>query len=415
MSAQFPDKLAPLFEPARYKVLYGGRGASKSWGIARALLIEGATKPIRVLCAREIQRTIADSVHLLLSDQIEALGLSGHYRILEAEIRGLNGTSFAFAGLRQQDAGKLKSFEGVDRCWVEEAQAVSKKSWDILIPTIRKDGSEIWVSFNPELDSDDTYTRFVVNPPPGTVLINIGWRDNPWFPETLRLEKDHLEKVDPEAYQNVWEGKCRTTVDGAIYHREVTEAVESKRIRPVPYDPMLKVHTVWDLGWNDQMSIILVQRLGSELRIIDYIEDSHRTLVDYVAELQGKRYLWGTDFLPHDGAAKNYQTGKSAQEILQSQGRRVEIVPNTDVETGIKTARIVFPRVFFDETKAQRLLNCLKRYRRVIPTTTNEPGSPLHDEYSHGADAFRYLCLVADRMRNEDKMKPLKYDNRGIV
>lgn len=370
---------------------------------------------MRVLCAREIQRTIADSVHLLLSDQVEALGLSGHYRILESEIRGLNGTSFAFAGLRQQDAGKLKSFEGVDRCWVEEAQAVSKKSWDILIPTIRKDGSEIWISFNPELDSDDTYTRFVVNPPPGTVLINIGWRDNPWFPETLRLEKDHLEKVDPEAYQNVWEGKCRTTVEGAIYHREVTAAIESKRIRPVPYDPMLKVHTVWDLGWNDQMSIILVQRLGSELRVIDYIEDSHRTLVDYVAELQGKRYLWGTDFLPHDGAAKNYQTGKSAQEILQSQGRRVEIVPNTDVETGIKTARIVFPRVFFDETKAQRLLNCLKRYRRVIPLTTNEPGAPLHDEHSHGADAFRYLCLVADRMRNEDKMKPLNYDNRGIV
>lgn len=416
MSAQFPSKLAPLFKPARYKVAYGGRGAAKSWGFARAALILGAQKPMRILCAREIQRTIADSVHRLLADQVQDMDLTSHYRVLESEIRGVNGTQFLFAGLRQQDVGKIKSFEGVDVCWVEEANTVTKKSWDILIPTIRKEGSEIWVTFNPELDTDDTYVRFVVRSPPDSALMPIGWRDNPWFPETLRKEKDHLQRVDPEAYENVWEGKCRTAVEGAIYKNEIQALMESKRVRPVPVDPMLKVHTVWDLGWNDQNTIIFAQRLGGELRICDYVEDSHKTYAEYVQILEAKKYRYGFDFIPHDGRAKSEQTGKSGEEVLRALGRNVRIVPNIGVEEGIKATRLMFPRCYFDIDRAQRLVDCLKRYRRHIPITTGEPATPLHDEFSHGADAFRYLALVADKMTNEEKMmKPLKYDNRGIV
>lgn len=414
MSAQFPSKLQPLFKPARYKVLYGGRGGAKSWGVARALLILGAQRPLRILCAREIQRTISDSVHRLLADQIQALDLGGHYRVLETEIRGLNGTGFSFAGLRQQDIGKIKSFEGVDICWVEEAQTVTKKSWDVLIPTIRKDGSEIWVTFNPELDSDDTYVRFVVNPPPDTVLINVNYRDNPWFPATLEKVRLHLQKVDPEAYENVWGGACRSTVEGAIYKREVMDLMRDQRVRNVPYDPMLKVHTVWDLGWNDQMSIILAQRLHSEVRIIRYIEDNERTLAEYVSELQAFKYAWGTDFLPHDGDTKDFKTGKSAREILSKLGRKVEIVGRMDVESGIKAAKMVFPRCYFDQSHAMRLVDCLKRYRRSIPASTDEPASPVHDEYSHGADAFRYLALSVEKMTNES-YKPLKQDTSWVV
>ena len=366
------------------------------------------------MCAREIQRTIADSVHRLIADQIVALGLEGNYRILETEIRGVNGTQFIFAGLRQQDIGKIKSLEGVDVVWAEEAQTITKKSWDVLIPTIRKPGSEIWVTFNPELDTDDTYKRFVVNPAADTLLINIGWRDNPWFPEVLDKERLHLQKTDPEAYENVWEGKCRSSVEGAIYSREISDLVRDQRIRNVPRDPMLKVHTVWDLGWNDQTSIILCQRLHSEIRIIDYIEDSQKTLAEYVAMLNERRFNWGNDWLPHDGEARDVKTGKSAQEILKGLGRNPRIVPKTDVESGIKAARMVFPRAYFDEVKAARLLDCLKRYRRAIPVTTNEPASPVHDEYSHGADAFRYLALSIDKMGNED-LKPLPIPTKGIV
>jgi phage terminase large subunit len=406
-----------LFEPSRYKVLYGGRGGAKSWGVARALLIKGAAKPIRVLCAREIQVSIADSVHKLLSDQVASLGLESHYVVQNNTIRGKNGTEFAFAGIRSQDVAKIKSFEGVDICWVEEAQTVTKKSWDVLIPTIRKEGSEIWVTFNPELDSDETYQRFVVKPPAGAVVVNINWEDNPFLPETLRKEKDDLYARDPESADNVWGGKPNTVVAGAIYRHEIASLYAQSRFRPVPIDPLMKVHTVWDLGWNDQTTIIFVQRQMSELRVVDYIEDSHRTLAQYVAEVKTRADNWGTDWLPHDGDNQLLQAdGLSAREILTKLGRKVAIVPKLDVEQGIKLARLAFGRCYFDSDRTVRLIDCLKRYKRGIPATTGEPGSPVHDQYSHGADAFRYLATVADKLTNDDvlKMKPLVYPNNGI-
>lgn len=421
MSIQLPEKLGFLIEqPARYKVMWGGRGAAKSWGVARALLAMGFEQQLRILCAREVQRTIADSVHRLLSDQIVAMGLEGFYTIQEASISGANGTEFLFAGLRTQDVAKIKSFEGVDICWVEEAQAVSAKSWAILVPTIRKEGSEIWVTFNPDMDSDETYQRFVVKPPPDAVVVKMTYRDNPWFPAVLEKERLHLKQIDPDGYEHVWEGKCKTVVEGAIYANEVRQMVEDGRIRPVPYDPMLKVHAIWDLGWNDQMSIILVQRSASEVRILDYIEDSQRILADYVSDLQQRRYVWGTDWLPHDGAAKDFKTGKSTQEILKKLGRRVRIVPQIGVEQGIIAARMMFPRVYADDTKAKRLVDCLRRYRRGIPESTGEPGKPVHDEYSHGADAFRYLAVVAERLVNENDgpsatMKPFRPAVPGVM
>ncbi len=414
VTADFPVKLQPLFKPARYKVAYGGRGATKSWGFARALLVLAAEKKLRILCTREVQKSIKDSVHRLLGDQILALGYEGLFEVLQNEIRGKNGSIFLFAGLSDQTVDSIKSFEGVDVVWVEEAHAVTKRSWSILIPTIRKDGSEIWVTFNPELDTDETYVRFVERTPPDTVLMPMSWRDNPWFSGLLKQEKDHLEKTDPEEYQNVWEGKPRTTVVGAIYHKEIVAAIEERRIRPIPYDPKLKVHTVWDLGWNDRMSIILCQRLGGELRIIDYLETDHTTLAQCVADLESKRLVYGTDFLPHDAMAGDYKTGKSAAEFLKGLGRRVSIVPKLDVESGIKAARMAFPRAFFDETKTRVLVNHLKRYRRVVPVTTNEPGAPLHDEHSHAADAFRYLAISADSMKNDEE-KPLKVNTQWVV
>lgn len=399
-----PQKLEGFLKPKRYKIAYGGRGGSKSWNVARILLFKGTLEPLRILCAREIQRTIADSVHRLLADQIALLGLEDFYRVTENSIQGQNGTEFLFAGLRQQDIGKIKSFEGVDIAWCEEANTISKKSWDVLIPTIRKDGSEIWLTFNPELDTDETYVRFVQNPPVDSEVVFINWSDNPWFPETLDKERIALRARDPDAYENIWEGKCRSAVEGAIYSRELADSFAGKRIRPVPHDPILKVHTVWDLGWNDSMAIGLVQRSSSEIRFIGYIEGQQRTLADYVQELSQLKYQWATDWIPHDGQAKDYKSGKSAEEVLRALGRNPRIVEKLDIEAGIKAARLVFPRVYFDESKCQRLLHCLKRYRRTINQNTNEPGPPLHDENSHGADMFRYMAVAADQMTNEPKL-----------
>ena len=165
IEADFPAKLKPLFWPAPYKEIHGGRGAAKSWGVARALLIMGLQKPIRVLCARETQHSLRESVHQLLVDQIARLGFAGFYRIQQVQITGVNGTEFVFAGLSDQTAASIKSFEGADIVWVEEAQTVTKLSWTILIPTIRKTGSEIWLTWNPEMDNDDpTFHALEVGP-----------------------------------------------------------------------------------------------------------------------------------------------------------------------------------------------------------------------------------------------------------
>lgn len=413
----FPEKLQPLFKPFRYKVVYGGRGKGGSWGIARALLLTGWESPLRILCTREIQKTIAESVHQLLSDQIAMMGMEDFYRITDSTIEGKNGTVFSFAGLRQLDAGKIKSYEGYDRAWVEEAERISRKSWEILIPTIRKAGSEIWVNFNPQLDSDETYVRFVQNTPPDTALIPMSFRDNPWFPEVLEKERLYLQSTDPESYENVWEGKCRASVEGAIYASEITDAIESRRIRPVPYDPMLKVHTVWDLGWNDKMSIGFVQRLHSEIRWIDFMEDQFKTYDWYVTEIKNKRYNLGKAFLPHDGKHKNAQTGMSAEEVIRKLGLDAEASNNAEtIEGGIKNTRMMFRQMFFDEVKCKPLVDHLRRYRRAIPTTTNEPQAPLHDEHSHAADMVREAVRRVNDMRNESSFgQKLHYPRLGGV
>jgi len=412
---EIPQKLLPLFQPKRYKVIHGGRGSAKSWSVARALVSIGATKPIRVLCARETQKSIQESVHRLLKDQIESLGLDQFYTIQENKILGTNGTEFTFAGIRQQGVFNLKSYEGTDICWVEEAQVVTKKSWDVLIPTIRKPGSEIWVTFNPELDTDETFSRFVVRPPEESIIIQMNWQDNPWFPPELDKERRQWLDRDPVGYLTTWEGKCRPAVEGAIYANEIEATQREGRIRAVPYDPQLKVHTVWDLGWNDSMSIICVQRVASEVRVIDYIEDSHRTIDSYVMQLQERKWNWGTDYIPHDGAHRDFKSGKSTQELLQTLGRNVQVLARGNPEEGIRLARMIFPRTYFDADRCTELVNHLKRYRRQINQVTQEAGAPLHDEHSHAADAFRYLAQSLEMMNNDNWGKPLPVNTRWVV
>ncbi|MDQ3186893.1 MAG: PBSX family phage terminase large subunit [Pseudomonadota bacterium] len=394
--AEFPQKLRFLFEATRYKILYGGRGGAKSWGVARALLIQAAATPLRILCAREFQNSIAESVHHLLQAQMTEIGLRSFYEVQNNVILGRNGSEFLFAGLRNNVA-KIKSFEGVDRVWVEEAQAVSKSSWDTLIPTIRKDGSEIWVTYNPELETDETHQRFVINPPAAAVVVKINWNDNPWFPEALLKEKDELKARDPDAYQNIWEGNCRVTLDGAIYARELRLAQEEGRIRSVPYDAAKQVHTFFDLGWADNTSIWFAQAVGGELRLIDYYSNNQMPIQHYISMLQDKAYLYGTDWLPHDARAKTLATGRSVEEIMLAAGRRVRIVPNLSISDGINAARTLFNRCYFDEARCAEGLQSLRHYRfDVDPDSRQFSGKPLHDHHSHAADAFRYFAVSAE-------------------
>lgn len=416
--ATFPKKLLPgLFEYHRHKILRGGRGSAKSWSVARAHVVRATERKREVLCAREFQSSIKDSVHKLLKNQISLLGMGSLFDVQESTIYGPHGSQFVFVGLSDKTAENLKSYEDFDDCWVEEGQVVSKRSWEILLPTIRKEGSGIWVTFNPELDTDSTWKLFIENPPPDTWSVEMNWRDNPWFNDILEAQRAHAERtMSTVDYENIWEGKCRPAVSGAIYADEVAKLHVEHRAGVFPVDPFHLVYPVFDLGWNDKMSIILVQRNVSQLRIIGYLEDDHKTLDWYSKELRKLNYSWGTVFLPHDGGHGDYKTGRTAQEILQDLKWTVEVLPNVSVAEGIRAARMMFGQVYIDNG-CTRLLECLKRYRRNVPLSTGEPGAPRHDEFSHGADAFRYTAMAAPMMDNELGMKlpELKYGRSGVV
>jgi phage terminase large subunit len=406
VKAEFPDKLRVLFQPARYKVLYGGRGGAKSWGIARALLVLAAGKPLRVLCAREIQKSISESVHQLLADQIRAMGLEGFYEILNNEIRGKNGSLFIFAGLKH-NIQNIKSKEGVDIVWVEEAATVSKSSWDTLIPTIRKEGSEIWISFNPELDTDETYKRFVLNPPPGAVVVKVNWSDNPWFPDVLAAERDHLKATDEDAYLTVWEGHCKAVLDGAIFANEIRRATEANQFTRVPYDASKPVETFWDLGKRDKTAIWFVQQVGYEFRLIDYYENRGQILSHYVKVLRERPYVYGTTWLPHDAENDLLASERTIMQQVQAHNFDVRIVPKTSVADRIEAARAVFNRCFFDEEKTADGLQCLRRWRYDVDPDTNQYSRlPLHDDASHGADAFTYFAVSM-----EEAATPRKHED----
>jgi phage terminase large subunit len=411
--AEFPEKLEFLFKPKRYKVLYGGRGGAKSWGIARALLILGRAKPLRILCAREIQKSIKDSVHKLLEDQIKELGFSDFYTVQNNEIFGRpdkddKRTEFTFAGLKQ-NINNLKSFEGCDIVWIEEAHTVSKESWDKLIPTIRKEGSEIWVSFNPELDTDETYKRLVINQDklPDAAVVKINWSDNPFFPKVMRDEMNALRAKSEDEYEHIYEGMCKQVVEGAIYRAELLAADKEGRIMRVPYDPTKPVDTFWDLGYADNTSIWLAQAVGFEFRLIDFINGSQQGLQYYLKALQEKGYVYGTDYLPHDAKAHQLGSGRSIEEMIRAAGRKVIVNPRLSIEDGIAAARAIFPKCYFDAEKTADGLQALRHYRYETDDKLQTlKKQPLHDWASHPADAFRtFAVAIREPQRQQEEMR----------
>jgi phage terminase large subunit len=407
----FPKKLKCLFEPekSRYRVLFGGRGAGKSHSVARALLCKGVIKPIRVLCAREFQTSIKDSVHKLLCDQVYNLNLQAHYEMTQTTIRGTNGTEFIFAGIKN-NVSNLKSVEGIDICWVEEANNVTSLSWDILIPTIRKEDSEIWITFNPELPTDETYKRFVLNPPDNAVVQKVNWSDNPWFPEVLDLERQSLKNRDFEAYQNVWEGFTRSTIDGAVFAREMQRAEQDGRITNVPYDPVKPVIAVFDLGWADATAVWFVQFIGMETRLIRYYETTQTTMSEILGKMQTFGYVYDTIYLPHDARNKTLASqGRSIEDIVRGAGFNVRVLERIPIADSINAARTIFNSCYFDKNNCSAGLDCLRHYRYdVDPDTKQFSKTPVHDNYSHGADAFRYIGMAVTE-KKVVKRKPMDY------
>ena len=225
--ALIPKAFQELFVPASYKGWYGGRGSAKSHSFAAAAIVKGMMKPLTILCCREIQLSIRDSVKRLLDLKIDQLGLRGIYLSTNNEIRGRNGTTITFKGLRTGPES-VKSTEGIDIVWVEEAQTVSENSLTLLKPTIRKLGSELWFTWNPRFEKDPIDKMLRKEPPPGALIRRVSWEDNPWFHETRMPEElEYDKRRDPEKYAHIWLGEYQRTSEASVFRNWRVEAFET--------------------------------------------------------------------------------------------------------------------------------------------------------------------------------------------
>jgi len=393
LKLQITEHFEPFLEPHRIKCAYGGRGSSKSWSIAQLLVVLAFNKPMRILCAREIQRSIEDSVLQLLADTIERMGLESFYEIQKTQILGKNGSRFFFSGLKS-NVTKIKSIEGIDVVWCEEAESITNSSWDTLIPTIRKPGSEIWISFNPLSEFDATYQRYVVNPPADSYIVKVNWSDNPWFPDVLEKERRHMEATNPDLYQHVWEGNPFADKSGSYY----AKYINLKQIVKVPIEKGLLVHTAWDLGVSDSTAIWLFQIVGRELRFVQYYENSGEGLQHYVQWLHEWRVehgaVFGHHIAPHDIRVRELGSGQSRLETARGLGIEFQIAPSLPLVDGIEATRNLLPNAWFDEDRCAQGLRLLRHYRKEWDDTRQAyKAKPVHDASSHAADAMRYCAI----------------------
>lgn len=467
---EFLEKLAfLLFESARLKVAYGGRGAGKTEGFAIALILLSRTKKLRILCAREFQNSIDESVKQTIEANIVAMGLEDEFLILNKQIiHKKTGSRFFFMGLRY-NINKVKSLGRIDICWIEEADKTSKTTLDKLFPTIRGrssleadrggpfgKGPEIWISFNPDLDTDEVYKRYVlerIKYAPEYVMINkitedvvlnpdgsiyqpdpnnqeydknkfeviryaivtkINYWDNKWFPPDLRMEMNVARAADEDKYLEVWEGNTKVVLDGAIYADEIKSVLLSKPPRRghVPYDPSRPVYTFWDLGHSDKTAIWFIQRVGMEYNIINYYENRLKKMPFYINHLQSLNYNYGAHYLPHDGSAETL-SNVTPEKQLKATGVKVIIVERPSRKSvGINAARSVFPLCNFDELNTADGWQCLSRYAyKVDEDTGTFSKEPDHNTpWSHGADGFQTFALS---LKTEtDTKKPKKPEKK---
>lgn len=403
MRLELPPKFVPFLDPYRYKFAHGGRGSAKSWSVANILVNVAARTPKRIVCAREFQNSIDESVHKLLSNRIKYYNLP--FQIDKTRIYNSIGSEFIFKGLYKGDASTIKSLEDADICWVEEAQKVSKASWDNLIPTIRKEGSEIWGTLNPDLEDDPTYQRFILNPPPDSYVVQVNYNDNPWFPDVLERERLHMSDIDPVSYMNVWEGRPRSFAEGAFFRAEIEALEANGRIGDVPYDSNKPVYVWFDLGHaasgkGDPHAIWFVQDGGgTTFNIIDYWEGNNKSLPDVAKIMLGKPYTYAKVVLPHDGARVNSHTGKSDAEILEDFGFKVELQERTkSLDRDTNNVRLVLPMCRFDKEKCSQGIKALKHHRQEKDEKTGL-WKFIHDWTSHGTSAFRYFSVGYDIIR----------------
>ena len=397
VEAKFPKIFKPLDEDWRYKAIYGGRGKGASWTVARKLLIRGTEKPLRILCTRELQKSIKQSVHKLLSDQIYKLQLQNFYDIQQQGIFGKNGTEIFFLGVKANPE-EIKSMEGIDHCWIEEAHALTESSWDIIDPTIRKEGSEIWATWNTRFKFDYLHKKFAVDTPPDDALVlKVNYPNNPYFPEVLRKQMEEMKKNDYEKYLHIWEGELKMLAEGAIFGSQVVQTKKDKRLLSIPVSKSAVVDTFWDIGRSDHTAIWFMQRIGMEYRFIDFFMGRLEDVEYYAKALRKFDYNYGRHYLPHDADHDRLGMKRNIKEQFIDLGvKPITIVPRIKIkQTGIELARNIFNECWFHQGTDERGLRmekgwealCNYRYKYNDDDDVYQK-NPHHDWASNPADAF---------------------------
>lgn len=371
-------------------------------------------QPTRAVCIREIQKSIKDSVKLLLEDKIESMGVAHMFNAVESEIRCNNGGTITFQGMQNHTAQSIKSLEGYDIAWVEEAQTLSEFSLKLLRPTIRKNDSELWFSWNPDTKKGavDQLLRGT-NKVPNAIVVEANYLDNPFCPEAMIKEAEQDKERDEDEYLHVWMGHYKRVLEGAVYAEQIRKVYKDKRVMRVLPIPGKPIETFWDLGKRDHTSIWFAQLQMGEYRILDFYQGRGHFLDHYVTVLKERGYNYGKMYLPHDANSEKLNAKSIATDLRAAMpGHTIIVRPRMENKAlGISAVRKIFPNCYFDEEKTAEGLEALGAFKfKVDPETNGYSKEPLHDENSDAADAFAQLALSLNEAA--PAIAPLPFNNK---
>lgn len=399
----------PLVPPSRYKGAHGGRGSGKSQFFADLIILYCLDNVgARILCCREVQKSLKESAKRLIEQKIESYNIGGKFDVQAAEIKTPGGGSIVFAGLQDHTSESIKSYEGFDVAWIEEAQTVSQKSLNLLRPTIRKPGSELWFSWNPRFDTDAVDKMLRGDEvPTGAVVVQANWNDlGDLFPAELEQERQDCIRQQPDQYDHIWEGDYATVTEGAYFARHLAEAKEQDRIAVLDEDRLLAKRAYWDIGVSDATAIWVCQQQGTKLRFIDHYEAVGQDLSSHIEWLRKNGHDTAEQVLPHDGAKRDAVTAIRFEDHLRNAGLNARTVENQGKGAAMKRidkARNIFNRFWFDADKCAKGLKALGWYHEKI----NDGGygvGPEHDWASHSADAFGLAAIDYQEPRSSGKL-----------
>ncbi|MES2148604.1 MAG: phage terminase large subunit [Pseudomonadota bacterium] len=415
----------PLLAPARYKGGFGGRGSAKSHFFGE-LLIEHSMmeKGLRSVCIREVQKSLKESSKRLIEDKLLKFGLNqaDGFKVFNEVIETPGDGIITFQGMQDHTAESIKSLEGYGRAWGEEAQTLSARSLQLLRPTIRAPGSELWFSWNPRRKTDavDAMLRGVALPT-GAVVVRSNWSDNPWFPAELEQERLDCLRTNPEQYEHIWEGGYAQVLEGAYFATHLARAKLEDRIGRVAADPLMTIRLFMDIGGTgaraDAFTIWAAQFIGKEIRVLNYYEAVGQPLETHLAWMRTQGYMpdRAQIWLPHDGSTQDKVFDVSYESALKGAGYTVTVVPNQGkgaAAARIEAGRRLFPAMWFDAEKTEPGRDALGWYHEKKDEVRNIGLGPEHDWASHGADAFGLMC-VAYEEPNTTWGAALKYPKLG--